>query len=405
MRKRIISLLIAAILIISMTGYSYAAQNDTNQQLKSDGFYNENSLEKNTKKLSVFISDGSPLVNGYVQIYSIDQNKYVFLGKTDENGQVDFKISNDKSELVKKLKSKNVNIIDCHYIMFAGNNEEVATEGMTISYGVSDIKKVNSLLDSEILTRDTDIPNKISTTKFSDTKDFKAKDIKEVDELQPTDISSIGKGEIIQYEVPIWHLESEVFLGSRETTIAHVNICDGVQSSFDMSQSSYGTVKLSGGSVVAVTYSSGSTISCKSILADGTYSGTHREYKTNFKYYDQLWISTWGEMTKLVPKAWDGYLNKYDTYESMCTVAHLSDCYSMGYITVQGGQSSTISYSTGLTISGASKMASSFNSNTFYNVDASYTSSTYSAMTRNFTTKHSIYLVYPQTSHSYIIPQ
>lgn len=404
MKKYLISFLTFVMLIVSTGGYSYATQNDKTQSLASEGFYLENSTSSNPKKLTIFTSDGNPLANGYVQIYSLDQNKYVFLGQTDKKGRVDFKIANNKSDIKDKFKSKNVNILDFHYIIFAGNDEEVATEGMTISYGINNSENLKSLLDNDIFTKDTDIPNKIETRKFSNNKDFKSNNTKDESSIMSLTNSLISSDTVIAYETPIWHLSQEKFVASKETAVANVNICDGVQSSFDMSKSNHGTVTLSGGSFVTAEYSSGSTITCSSDLASGSYSGTHRIYKTYFDYYDQLWVSTWGEMTKLVSKDWKGYVNKYDSYESMCTPAHLSDAYSQGYITVQGGQSKSINYGSGLSISGAAEITSVFTGTT-YSINATYTSSTESALTRYFSTDHSSYLVYPQTSENYVIPQ
>ncbi|AAM25844.1 hypothetical protein M2349_002422 [Caldanaerobacter subterraneus subsp. tengcongensis MB4] len=358
------------------------------------------------KTITILTSDGLPLKNGYVQVYSLDMNENVFLGKTDENGQVQIKITYNKSDIKNLFRSKNVSVIDLHYIIFAGNDTEMAVEGMTVSYLIANDKNLDLLTDNEILRKDTDIPKKIETVKFKDIKNFKiSENAKEANKIPATNSLYLNDGAVITpNEVPSWFLVSEKDLGDRETTVAYVNICDGVQSSFDMSKSSYGVVKLSGSSVISVSYSSGSTITARNESAEGTYPGTHREYRTGFEFYEQKWMDNYGNvMTVLVPRQWNGYINKYDSYEPMCTPAHISDAYRLGYITIQGGQSIEVSYSNGLTIQGAAKIPSIF-SNIIYSVDATYTSSTNSALTRKFTTKYKTYLVYPSTSKTYVIP-
>ena len=398
MKKKILSILTASVWLISSSIISHAT---TDNLLKTDSFYTENSGV--SRKLKVYTSDGNSLKDGYVQIYSIDQNKYVFIGKTDPTGQVNFKIANDKSNIKNQLKLKKINVIDYQYIIFSGNDKEVATQGMTISYKINDqhLSRLATSDSNDILTKDTLIPNDIHTTKFENFKDLKPNN--NVQQNKDKRLTNNLNSSSILYENPIWMLSSDYNLGAIETTVAKINICDGVQSSFDMSKSSSGSINLSGGSIISATYNSGSTISCASPLTAGAYYGTSRTYKTNFNYHEQLWVSTWGEMTKLVPTSWDGYISIYDSYEPACTPGHIGDAYSQGYINVQGNQSKTISCSNGLTISGAATIQSHFQNYPF-SVNATYTSSTYSALTRNFTNAHSHYLVYPEISQNYVIP-
>lgn len=393
MKKKLIPLIVLVFTLSCFLMNTSIMQADENRQIEAqNNYYEIDDKDDDEYQLNINTSEDLALNEGYVQVYSIEDNKNVFIGKTDQDGKVTIKLKNNKKSLREQLTKETINVIDKHYIVFAGNNSEVATKGITVSYKLKNNKK--QLIDvnnQEVLMRDDSYVTKnIKIEKMEAVSNFKKNNDAKLSISEP------------QYEVPIWHLASEKSLGSKATDILKVYLTDGVNSQATMDQSVSGNLTVSGGSLVTASYSTGTQTSCSNAEAAGSYTGTRRMYKTYFTYAEQYWVSTVGEMYKVVIKSWDGFLNRYDYYEPYCTPSYLP---TSDYLLVQGGQTKSISYSTTKTLSGALSLSSLYISGAVYTVNTGYQCSTSTSVTRNFTTEHAYYRVYPTTSKNYIVYQ
>lgn len=146
MLKKTITILSATILIlvtllsIPKITYDVNAAQQKNMSTISTIDKNANSFtnveldSRQEYKLFISKSDGTPLDHGYVQIYSLDENRNVFMGTTQKDGSVNATLDINLNAIKETLKQKANNIMDLHFILFAGDDNELVNEGLTITY-------------------------------------------------------------------------------------------------------------------------------------------------------------------------------------------------------------------------------------------------------------------------------